>query len=209
MKDIIYRERWRAELLGRLPGEKVQNRMAPTYRGSYSHQVEPLRAAVLALLYPSAGKIHLVFIKRNEYDGAHSGQVSFPGGIWEPGDRSLEVTALRETREELGVSGEIEILGSLTELHIPVSNFLVTPFVGWMDHTPEFSPEASEVQYIIETPLDALISPSSRDKEIMRRHGQDIEAPFYKVGSEKIWGATAMMLSEVLELASRLPVHRY
>jgi len=209
MKELINRERWRAELLGSLPGEEVQNRMAPSFRGEFLQQSEPVCAAVMALMYPASGKIHLVFIKRNEYDGAHSGQVSFPGGVWEPGDRTLEKTALRETREELGISGDIEILGTLTELHIPVSNYLVTPFVGWMDHTPEFNPEVSEVQYIIESPLDALVSPSARDSEILERHGQNIKAPFYRVGTEKIWGATAMMLSEVLELASRLPIHRY
>jgi len=209
MKEILNRERWRAELLGSLPGKEVQNRMAPTFRGGLLHQAEPVRAAVLALMYPSRGKIHLVFIRRNEYDGVHSGQVSFPGGVWEPGDESLRSTAIRETREELGISGDIEVLGALTELHIPVSNFNVTPFVGWMDFTPEFNPEQNEVQYIIEAPLEGLISPLNRDSEIMDRHGQTIEAPFYRVGTEKIWGATAMMLSEVLELASRLPLHRY
>ena len=208
MKELINRERLRAELLGSLPGEEAQNRMAPTFRGAFSHRAKPVPAAVMALLYPSGGKIHLAFIKRNEYDGAHSGQVSFPGGVREPGDQNLKDTALRETREELGVSGDIEILGTLTELHIPVSNFLVTPYVGWMDHTPAFCPEVSEVQYIIEAPLETLVSPSAKDSEILDRHGQHIEAPFYRVGSEKIWGATAMMLSEVLELASRLPIHR-
>lgn len=208
MRELVNRERWRAELLGSLPGEEVQNRMAPSFRGTYFHDTDPVCAAVLVLMYPSREKIHMVFIKRNEYDGAHSGQVSFPGGVWESGDQNLECTALRETREELGVSGDIEVLGTLTELHIPVSNFLVTPFIGWMDHSPEFSPEASEVRYIIEAPLDALISPSARDSETMVRHGQRIKAPFYRVGTEKIWGATAMMLSEVLELASRLPLHR-
>lgn len=183
--------------------------MAPSFRGSFMHQAEPVRAAVMALMYPRQGQIHLVFIKRNEYDGPHSGQVSFPGGVWEPGDTDLERTALRETREELGINGEVEILGALTDLHIPVSNFLVTPFVGWMDHTPEFSPEESEVQYLIESSLDDLNHPAARDSETLEKHGRQIEAPFYKVGSDKIWGATAMILSEVLEVASRLPSHRY
>jgi len=209
MKELINRERWRAELLGSLPGKEVQNRMAPTFRGAFLHQADPVRAAVLALMYPSGGEIHMAFIKRNEYDGAHSGQVSFPGGVWESGDQNLESTAIRETREELGISGEIVVLGTLTELHIPVSNYLVTPFIGWMDQTPAFHPEESEVQYIIEASLETLLSPSARGSEIMVRHGQRIEAPFYKVGKEKIWGATAMMLSEVMELASRLPLHRY
>lgn len=209
MKELINRERWRAELLGSLPGEEAQLRMAPAFRGAFTHRSEPVPAAVMALMYPSGGKIHLVFIKRTEYGGVHSGQVSFPGGIREPGDQNLKETALRETREELGISGDIEILGTLTELHIPVSNFQVTPYMGWLDYTPVFKPEISEVQYLIEVPLHRLMSPSAKDSEIMERHGQRIKAPFFRVGPEKIWGATAMILSEFLELASRLPIHRY
>jgi hypothetical protein len=108
----------------------------------------------------------------------------------------------------LGISGKVEILGSLTDLHIPVSNFLVTPFVGWMDETPLFKPDPSEVQYVIEAPLQSLLSSSNIEMEVIARHDQAIQAPCYKIGKEKIWGATAMMLSEILELASRLPLHR-
>ncbi len=107
----------------------------------------------------------MVFIKRNEYDGPHSAQVSFPGGAWENRDRTLQHTAIRETREELGISGELEILGSLTDLHIPVSNFLVTPFVGWMAETPLFKPDPTEVQYVIEVPLQSLLSSSNMEME--------------------------------------------
>lgn len=208
MKELINRERWRAELLGSLPGEEAQNRMAPSFRGEFSHASDPAKAAVMALMYPSAGKIHMAFIKRNEYDGPHSAQVSFPGGAWENGDRTLQQTAIRETREELGISGELEILGSLTDLHIPVSNYLVTPFVGWMDETPLFKPDPAEVQYVIEAPLQSLLSASNMEMELMVRHDLAIQAPCYKIGKEKIWGATAMMLSEILELASGLPLRR-
>ncbi len=182
--------------------------MAPSFRGDFPHESDPARAAVMALMYPSAGEIHMVFIKRNEYNGHHRAQVSFPGGAWENEDLTLQHTAIRETREELGISGEVEILGSLTDLHVPVSNFLVTPFVGWMDETPLFKPDPSEVQYVIEAPLQSLLFASNMEMELIARHDQAIQAPCYKIGKEKIWGATAMMLSEILELASRLPLHR-
>lgn len=187
-----------------LPGEEAQLLMAPTFRGSFPDRGKAVRAAVLILLYPCGSETHLVFIKRNEYDGPHSGQVSFPGGAWEPADSTLEETALREAREEIGVRGAIEILGKLSPLHIPVSNFMVSPFVAWMDQTPVFHPDRSEVQYVIEVSLRELLDPAIRDSEILHHHGRRVEAPFYRVGDEKIWGATAMMLSEFLQLAARM-----
>jgi len=187
-----------------LPGEEAQLLMAPTFRGGFPDRGKPVRAAVLILLYPSGSETCLVFIKRNEYDGPHSGQVSFPGGAWEPTDSALEQTAIREAREEIGVRGSIEILGKLTPLHIPVSNFLVSPFVAWMDQTPVFHPDRSEVQYVIEVSLRELLDPAMRDSETLHHHGRRVEAPFYRVGNEKIWGATAMMLSEFLQLAARM-----
>ena len=159
----------------------------------------------MILLYPSDGEICLVLIKRNEYDGPHSAQVSLPGGAWEAGDGSLENTALRETREELGIDNDIEILGTLSELHIPVSNFLVLPFVGCTGQAPVFIPDASEVQFVIEIPLKELLDPGNRGSDRFERHGSTVVAPFYRVGKEKVWGATAMMLSEFLQLASTLP----
>jgi 8-oxo-dGTP pyrophosphatase MutT (NUDIX family) len=195
---------WKEILRHKLPGEKAHLRMAPTFRGDPTSMEDAVQAAVLVLFYPSDGKTHLVFIKRNEYDGPHSAQVSFPGGARETGDNTMEETALRETREEIGVSGPIEILGSLTPLHIPVSNFIVYPFLGWMEETPVFRPDPTEVQYIIEVSLKELLDPANRDSETRYHHAQPIVAPFYRVGKEKIWGATAMMLSEVLLLATTL-----
>jgi 8-oxo-dGTP pyrophosphatase MutT (NUDIX family) len=155
-------------------------------------------------MYPFRDKSWLVFMKRNEYDGPHSAQVSFPGGAREEKDLSLEWTALRETREELGITDHIEILGSLTGLYIPVSNFRVKPYVGWITDKPAFNPDPSEVQYLIEASLNDLLDPAIRDSETIFRHGKTIEAPYFRVGEEKIWGATAMILSEFLQLASRM-----
>jgi 8-oxo-dGTP pyrophosphatase MutT (NUDIX family) len=205
MKEPFSREWWLERLQGRLPGEKAQLMMAPTFRGGFPQQDEPARAAVLALLYPSGGETHLVFMKRNEYDGPHSAQISFPGGAWETKDGSLKNTAIRETREELGIYSGIEILGRLTPLYIPVSHFKVFPFLGWSSCKPLFRPDASEVQYLIEVSLRELLDPENTQSEVMHHHGRSIEAPFYQVGTEKIWGATAMMLSEVLQLAVQLP----
>jgi len=171
------KNRWIEILAQALPGELAHSLMTPSFRGEFISRENPLQAAVMSLFYYSEKEIRLVFIKRNQYDGPHSAQVSFPGGAWEAGDHSLEETALRETREELGVNGQIEVLGALTPLHIPVSNFLVHPFV---------------------------VDPARRESEIIYHHQRTIEAPFYRVGQEKIWGATAMILSEVLHLASGL-----
>jgi NADH pyrophosphatase NudC (nudix superfamily) len=196
---------WQKILQQKLPGEEAQRRMAPSFRGSFPRQGPAVRAAVMILLYPVDREPHLVLIKRNEYDGPHSGQVSFPGGAWEPEDENLEQTAIRETREEIGIGEPIDILGSLTPLHIPVSNFLVSPFVAWTDCTPEFHPDGTEVQYLITSSVRGLMDPGLRGSEHLIRHGRPVEAPFYQVGKDKIWGATAMILSEFLQLAERLP----
>jgi len=203
MKEFINRHWWSEKLKQRLPGVRAQQDMAPTFRGSFKEDGRPKMAAVMALLYPYREEGFLVFIKRNLYDGPHSGQVSFPGGAWEEEDQDLQQTALRETREELGIEADIRVLGALTPLHIPVSNFLVHPFLGWCEERPVFQPDASEVQYLIEVALSELTNPQICHSERIHHHGQWIHTPYYRVGKEKIWGATAMMLSEILRLAAR------
>ena len=204
MRAPIDPEQWTAMLSGDLPGEAAQLKMAPQFRGEFEQGRDPIKAAVLILLYPSNGLVHTVFMKRNAYDGPHSAQVSFPGGRFEAEDQTLRETALRETREELGIDSPITVLGSLTDILIQVSNFLVSPFVGWTAEPPDYSPDSSEVQYLIECSLEELLDPRNRSSEELFRHGRKIIAPFYAIRGEMIWGATAMMLSEFLQLVARM-----
>jgi 8-oxo-dGTP pyrophosphatase MutT (NUDIX family) len=200
---------WKALIRQGLPGPEAQEGMAPEFRGDYIWEEDPREAAVMVLLYPQEKRTGLALIKRNAYQGHHSAQVSFPGGMVEEGDISLEATALRETREELGIGGEIEVVGKLTPLHIPVSNFLVSPFLGIMKEEPQFRPDPSEVQYVIETNLDYLLDPDCIGWDYWDHHERPIRAPYYRIGKEKVWGATAMMLCEFLQLAARMRSHHY
>lgn len=202
---MINKQWWKDILSSPLPGEKAHRLMAPRFRGQFIHEGDAVEAAVLILMYPVSGDLSLVLIRRNAYPGHHSAQISLPGGMREAGDRSLEETARRETCEELGIPDTMEILGSLTPLYIQVSNFLVTPFVGTIGHRPDFQPDGSEVQYLIEVPVHILTDPGYRGEERIFRHGKHITAPCYRVGDEFIWGATAMILSEFIELASKMP----
>jgi 8-oxo-dGTP pyrophosphatase MutT (NUDIX family) len=205
MKGVINAGQWKEVLSGDLPGKETQCLMAPEHRGIPGAGHYPVPAAVLILMYPLDGHTGVVFIKRNEYDGPHSAQVSFPGGAWEEADGPLVRTAEREAREELGITGEIEILGKLTDIDIPVSNFRVSPFVAHAPGRPSFDPDPTEVQYVIETSVEALLQPSSAKSEHWKLGGQPVRVPFYNVNGEKIWGATAMMLCEFLQLAVSMP----
>ena len=192
-------------LKGPLPGEKAQKLMAPDYRGEGDSSRRSTEAAVLALMYPLEELTGLVFMKRNTYDGPHSAQVSFPGGAREQEDQNLAQTALRECREELGIKESIEILGSLSPLHIPVSAFMVSPFVAYSAKRPVFNPDPTEVEYLIETSIEALLNPVNQDREKWMLNDRKVDVPLYRVGGDIIWGATAMILAEFLQLASGLP----
>lgn len=170
-------------------------------------QVETLcqQAAVLLLFYPhttySDSELHLVLTRRTEYPGVHSGQISLPGGRQEDGE-TLQATALREAHEEVGVSPqELQVIGKLSMLYTPPSNFCIQPFIAFSPARPEFELEAKEVAELIETPLSLLLNPKTRRQEIWHfpNYG-DRRVPFYDIFGHKVWGATAMILSEFLTL---------
>lgn len=156
---------------------------------------------VLALLYCYKNTLTVVLTRRRDDLNAHAGQISFPGGRKEKSE-SLLVTALRETEEEIGVRREeVEVLGELAALYIPPSDFEVHPFVGWSyeGKRPSFTPNSSEVAEILEVSLPHLMHPQTRFEEPWDFRGHEITIPYYAVGEHKIWGATAMMLSELFE----------
>ena len=191
-----------SELIKPLPGESAQLKMAPRGIHNFPNAIKnPSPAAVLLLLFPDKDIPYTVFIKRSEYQGAHSGQISLPGGKIEKSDATLEETALRETSEELGFfTKDIKILGKLSPLFIPVSGFNVHPFLGVIQNKPRWNPDKTEVTYIIETSVQELSSPKIIKSEQWQLHGTLREVPFYLIQNEKLWGATAMIVSEFLEI---------
>lgn len=200
-----------------LPGRTAQEKMAPLPPepavDRWQRPDDCLEAGVLLLLYPdrvnhtnTSGKIptsnlYLVLIRRTEYPGVHSGQISFPGGRRE-GQESLQVTALREAREEIGiVPHSLHVVGQLSPLYVPASNFCIYPFVAFSPVRPAFQLDSREVAELIETPLSHLFDPTTC-KEISRHfqnYGQR-RIPYYDIFGHQVWGATAMMLSEFLTL---------
>ncbi len=187
-----------------LPGPESQFKMAPELRLENSHGLFR-NAAVMILLYRNGERWHLVLMRRPEYAGAHSKQVSLPGGKHEGRDPDLEATALRETHEELGIDNSaIRIIGELSKLHIPVSGINVSPFVGVYPEKPVFCPEPSEVAYLIEVPLSDLLSPANVREELRTLVNKPVRVPYYQIGKEQIWGATAMILSEFLDVVRSL-----
>ncbi len=189
----------RAALKRPLPGLAAQARLAPPYRLEQLRQAPPddaRPAGVLILLYPQAGTLHFPLTRRTDGVEKHKGQISLPGGAQEEGESLLD-TALRETREEIGVALEAgSVLGGLSPMYIPPSGFLVTPFVAALPDRPAFSTLEHEVAELIEAPVTALLDPALVRREMWNLRGVDVEVPFFQIGPHKVWGATAMVLSE-------------
>jgi 8-oxo-dGTP pyrophosphatase MutT (NUDIX family) len=158
------------------------------------------KSAVLILFYPSGGKIMCALMKRPTDNSVHSGQVSFPGGKFEQADIDLQTTALREAREEMGIiSDDVEILGKLSPLFIPPSNFDVHPFVGFTKQRPKFILSKDEVEQLIEVEFELLLKPETlTHKNIVHRTGKLVNVPCFYFDNHIIWGATAMIISELI-----------
>lgn len=190
-----------------LPAFDAHVKMAPLDRVESLKNIDiegknPRVAAVMMLFYPKNDATHLVLIVRNSYIGVHSAQIAFPGGKYELEDQNFAETALRETHEELGIHPDkIEILKPFTELYIPPSNFMVYPFLGISKEELVFTPQLSEVADIIELPLslfldDALVV----NTNLSTSYADNISIPAFKIEEHIVWGATAMMLSELKEI---------
>jgi 8-oxo-dGTP pyrophosphatase MutT (NUDIX family) len=181
-------------------------KMAPLERISYlkeeNYQANnPRQAAVLMLFYPKNEITHLALIVRNTYPGVHSSQIGFPGGKVEVSDLNLEATALRETHEEVGVAPEkVQIIKSFSQIYIPPSNFLVAPFMGISHEELLFIPDLEEVKRVLEFSVaDFLHEKSITSVKMSTSYATDIEVPAFIVDKYIVWGATAMMMSELKE----------
>ena len=204
MKDLIGRLQQR--LQHPLPGKPAHEKMLPKVPGGnrvkFKNSGAPRKGAVLILLYENDGKIHFPLIQRPLYEGVHSGQIALPGGRYEEDDSDLIATALREANEEVGVpTREVNVIGQLSEFMVSASNHLVLPVIGYSVSKPSFIPDPREVDEIVEATLDELLdSGRLKEKEIVTAHGYRLRSPYYDIQGKVVWGATAMMLSEFVEL---------
>lgn len=157
------------------------------------------KSAVLMLLYPLKDNVYFPLIVRPAYTGFHSGEVAFPGGRYELTDTDLIHTALREAQEEVGVNpAEVTILGTLTQIYIGPSNFLVLPVIGCIPYRPDLVADHREVEAILEVKLDHFCAPTLVRSSEIQLPGERVVTPYYEVEDHKVWGATAKMISELL-----------
>ena len=197
-----FRDLLATQLSQPLPGQQAQFQMAPLARRQPEmasvHAKSCREAAVLALFYPcSKGKPKLLLTVRPEIMNKHAGQVAFPGGRREEGE-DLEQTALRETEEEVFIpTSHVDVLGKLTPLYIPPSNFCVYPYVGVIDYRPDMKRTSDEVAAMFGVRAHELILPEKREVVSRELAGAKRQIPYFAFEGREIWGATAMMMSEL------------
>lgn len=195
-----------------LLGEKAHAKLSPPYRLELAKKYKEKRktapeAGVMALFYPDANdQTNIVFILRKTYKGVHSAQVGFPGGKVEETDQNLIETVLRETEEEIGIlRDKIQVLKTLSPIYIPPSNFMVHPFLGISREALKFTKQESEVEDIIEVKLsDFLDDKNVVSVNVPTSYNVEVEVPAFLLNGFNVWGATAMMLSEIKVLLKQI-----
>ena len=210
MSKLSTFEKWiRTALSEPLPGQSAQKLMMPSLHSKSRFDLNTGKTArpgaVMILFYQQKNELKFPLILRPDYDGVHGNQVSFPGGKKDPEDGSLIQTALRETEEEIGVAqGAIQVIGFLTELYVVASNFNVLPVVGFTSKPPEFTPDPHEVELIMQVKVSDLMNEQLRKEKKMKiMHGISINAPYFELEQQVVWGATSMILSELFVLLKR------
>jgi len=181
-------------------GTEAQKEMLPESRVLEMAPPNAKKAAVILLLYPKNNELHTVFMQRPIYNGAHSGQISFPGGMYECEDKNMISTAIRETYEEIGIQlPESSILGSLTPLYISVSQINVFPYVAYVEPCCDFNTSIQEVVHLIETPIKVFLDETTKQSGIINVRGTEMKVPYFSIQEKQIWGATAMILAELID----------
>ena len=188
-----------ALVLTEFDSASARQRMAPVPRGWQKRNTAPKLAAVMVLVYAGPdSRLSTAITLRNPDLRGHSGQVSFPGGQQEPQDEDLTTTAVRETCEEIGISSTaIAVLGRFSRFYIPASHFDVYPIVALYDGVPVFRANPAEVTEVFSFALEDLLQDKFKCEEQRVIRGFDVRVPYYHVSGHKVWGATAIMLSEL------------
>lgn len=195
------------KLSGKLPGAKAHLGLAPLSRkAALEKEIIPpataQKSAVMILFFEKAEKLHVIYIRRSMYVGIHAAQIAFPGGRYDETDLDLQETAFREIEEEIGIHrSKIELLGKISPIYVPPSNFLISVFVGFLHETPVYLPDEREVGEIIELDVDELLLPNAVQEKsfYIPSSGETVTAPCFATSKCDIWGASAMVTNELLE----------
>jgi 8-oxo-dGTP pyrophosphatase MutT (NUDIX family) len=191
-----------------LPGLHSHLKLAPPTRKQELENAKKAslyakKSAVMILLFHEAGVLKVVFIRRSFYVGIHAGQMAFPGGRFEETDSSVEETAFREIEEEIGIkSDDIELLGRISDIYVPPSNFLISVFVGYLANKPVYLPDEREVAEVIEIDFNEFLMPDAITQKsfFVPSSNQTVLAPCYQTSKCDIWGASAMVMSELIDM---------